>query len=55
MSKAFTKETDDDDDDLEVTSNPIPAGARNYMTPGGWQHMRDEVAAVTAGPSRTPV
>ena len=44
MSKAFTKETDNDDDDLEVTSNPIPAGAKNYMTPGGWQHMRDEVA-----------
>jgi len=44
MSKAFTKETDNDDDDLEVPSNPIPAGARNYMTPGGWQRMRDEVA-----------
>ncbi|QJR12231.1 Transcription elongation factor GreB [Usitatibacter rugosus] len=44
MSKAFTKETDNDDDELELTSNPIPAGAKNYMTPGGWQSMRDEVA-----------
>ena len=44
MSKAFTKETDNDDDDLDIPSNPIPEGSKNYMTPGGWQRMRDEVA-----------
>ena len=44
MSKAFTKENDnaDDLDDLEE-ANPIPAGAKNYMTPHGWRRMRDEL------------
>ena len=45
MSKAFTKESDaaDDLDDLEEPS-PIPAGAKNYMTPHGWRRMRDELS-----------
>lgn len=48
MSKAFTRETDasddlDDLDDLEGAS-PIPAGAKNYMTPHGWRRMRDELS-----------
>ncbi|HEX4944412.1 MAG TPA: transcription elongation factor GreB [Usitatibacteraceae bacterium] len=45
MSKAFTKENDgaDDLDDLEEAI-PIPAGAKNYMTPHGWRRMRDELA-----------
>jgi transcription elongation factor GreB len=42
MSKAFTKETDQDDDELETTS-PLPAGARNYMTPGGFARMKAEL------------
>ena len=44
MSKAFTKENDnaDDLDDVEE-ANPIPAGAKNYMTPHGWRRMRDEL------------
>ena len=44
MSKAFTKEDDsaEDLDDLEE-ANPIPAGAKNYMTPHGWRRMRDEL------------
>jgi transcription elongation factor GreB len=42
MSKAFTKETDQDDDDLETTS-PLPTGARNYMTPGGFARMKAEL------------
>ena len=44
MSKAFTRESEDAEelDDLEE-DNPIPAGAKNYMTPGGWQRMRDEL------------
>ena len=46
MSKAFTKETDNDDDDLEVTSNPIPAGAKNYMTPQGFERLREELMAL---------
>jgi len=45
MSKAFTRESDADDDldDLEG-ANPIPPGAKNYMTPHGWRRMRDELS-----------
>jgi transcription elongation factor GreB len=43
MSKAFTKETDqDDDDDLEGGLPPLPVGAKNYITPGGHQRLKDE-------------
>jgi transcription elongation factor GreB len=42
MSKAFTREQDADDDDLEPSS-PLPAGARNYMTPGGFARLSAEL------------
>jgi transcription elongation factor GreB len=44
MSKAFTRESDtvDDDDELE-TSSPLPTGARNYMTPGGFARLKAEL------------
>ncbi|MEB0164382.1 transcription elongation factor GreB, partial [Glaciimonas sp. CA11.2] len=35
MNKAFVKESDGDDDDLEFGLPPIPAGTKNYMTPAG--------------------
>ena len=41
MSKAFTKETDADDDDL--TLPPLPAGGKNYITPAGYARLRDEL------------
>jgi transcription elongation factor GreB len=44
MSKAFTNEetpVDDDDDAPEVS--PLPAGSRNYMTPGGFARLRREL------------
>ena len=41
MSKAFTKETDSDDDDLVLP--PLPSGGKNYITPGGYARMRDEL------------
>jgi transcription elongation factor GreB len=46
MSKAFTREDDAREDDFEgdEEANPIPAGAKNYLTPLGWRHMRDELA-----------
>ena len=41
MSKAFTRETDIDDDDL--TPLPaIPPGTKNYITPAGFRRMKDE-------------
>jgi len=45
MSKAFTREDDAPQDDFEGDDepNPIPAGAKNYLTPLGWRRMRDEL------------
>ena len=40
MSKAFTKETDSDYDDLVLP--PLPVGGKNYMTPAGYACMRDD-------------
>ena len=44
MSKAFTSEetpADDEDDGPDVS--PLPAGSRNYMTPGGFARLRGEL------------
>lgn len=42
MSKAFTKESDgDEDDDLGLPA--LPSGARNYMTPAGYARLRAEL------------
>jgi transcription elongation factor GreB len=45
MSKAFTSEETPafDDDELQDEPSPLPAGARNYMTPGGFRRMKDEL------------
>ena len=48
MSKAFTKESDgSDDDDLPENSGGdtggLPAGAKNYMTPQGFERLREEL------------
>ncbi|WP_410498924.1 transcription elongation factor GreB [Chitinibacter sp. S2-10] len=42
MSKAFTKETDHDDDELPAELK-VPVGSKNYMTPQGWQRMKTEL------------
>ena len=42
MSKAFTKETDADEDDLEE-AEALPAGVKNYMTPQGFGVLKDEL------------
>ncbi|MDO8651582.1 MAG: transcription elongation factor GreB [Undibacterium sp.] len=42
MNKAFVKETEQDDDEQDVTAPEIPAGVKNYMTPEGHQRMKDE-------------
>ncbi|MFM7001830.1 MAG: transcription elongation factor GreB [Limnohabitans sp.] len=42
MSKAFTKETDSDDDD-EIGLPALPSGTRNYMTPAGYARLRAEL------------
>jgi transcription elongation factor GreB len=43
MSKAFTKESDGDEDDVESPELAIPAGTKNYITPLGAQKLRDEL------------
>ena len=41
MSKAFTRETEDDGD--EPSSLPaIPAGTKNYITPAGYRRLKEE-------------
>jgi transcription elongation factor GreB len=42
MNKAFVKESDGDDDD-EGGLPPIPPGAKNYITPQGYQRIREEL------------
>ena len=42
MNKAFTKETDSDDDE-ELALVPIPSGGKNYITPQGYQRLRVEL------------
>ncbi|MFO1399294.1 MAG: transcription elongation factor GreB [Burkholderiales bacterium] len=44
MNKAFTRETDDDaDDDVPEGASPLPAGTKNYMTPGGFARLKGEL------------
>jgi transcription elongation factor GreB len=44
MSKAFTKESEaDDDEDGDVGAPALPAGARNYITPAGYRRLREEL------------
>lgn len=42
MSKAFTKENDADDEDGEDSASPLPAGSKNYITPGGHERLKKE-------------
>lgn len=44
MSKAFTRETDDDSDDLlpPWPSSTLPAGVKNFITPDGAERLRAE-------------
>ena len=42
MSKAFTRETDQDDDD-DIALPALPAGTRNYITPAGYARLRAEL------------
>lgn len=44
MNKAFTKEADDaDEDEAPSASLSLPAGGKNYITPGGYARLRDEL------------
>lgn len=43
MSKAFTRETDSDDDEDGGGLPPLPAGGKNYITPQGYARLRGEL------------
>ena len=44
MSKAFTKETDVEDDEAAGVALPaVPAGSKNYITPQGYARIRTEL------------
>lgn len=42
MSKAFTKETDHEEDE-ELALPALPAGTKNYITPEGYQSLQAEL------------
>jgi transcription elongation factor GreB len=47
MSKAFTKESDEAPEDELAERDaaaPLPAGAKNYITPAGHRRLREELA-----------
>lgn len=44
MNKAFVKESDRDDEDDLPEAQALPAGTRNYMTPQGYERLRDELS-----------
>ncbi len=50
MSKAFTKESDDEPEETPSVlpaSASLPPGTKNYMTPGGAQRLRTELQTLT--------
>jgi transcription elongation factor GreB len=44
MSKAFTRESDTDDDEFQLPA--LPAGGKNYITPAGYARLRAELMAL---------
>ena len=52
MNKAFVKEAEDgdaDDDEAAAGLPPLPAGARNYITPLGYARLRAELMQLLDG------
>ena len=43
MSKAFTRESDSEDNAIPLPSSALPFGAKNYMTPDGAVRLRAEL------------
>jgi transcription elongation factor GreB len=48
MNKAFTKESEVDDDALPDEPWPLPPGVKNYVTPSGHRALKDEHASCLA-------
>src|ERR1035437_209557 len=44
MNKAFIRESDgDEEDELDEPALKLPQGTRNYITPGGYEHIKEEL------------
>jgi transcription elongation factor GreB len=45
MNKAFTRESDEEEEDGDAPENasPLPLGSKNYMTPAGFTRLKDEL------------
>lgn len=43
MNKAFTRETEAEDDEPTSASPALPTGVRNYVTPEGYRQLREEL------------
>ncbi len=45
MNKAFTRESEDEDEDGDApeTASALPAGSKNYMTPAGFARLKEEL------------
>ena len=44
MNKAFTKESDGNDEDDDLEGAPaLPSGTKNYITPQGYARLRAEL------------
>lgn len=43
MSKAFTRENSDTEDDDDGGAAPVPASGKNYITPAGYARLRAEL------------
>lgn len=43
MSKAFTKEVDDAEEDELPPAQRLPVGTKNYITPGGYTRLKAEL------------
>ena len=48
MNKAFTRETDreDDEDEADAAVPLLPPGSKNYMTPAGYKTLRAELMSL---------
>ncbi len=42
MSKAFVRESESEDDDELEAAAPLPQGTKNYITPAGYQRLKEE-------------
>jgi transcription elongation factor GreB len=43
VNKAFTKESDSEEEEPESGPSALPAGVKNYLTPSGYAKLREEL------------